>query len=57
MKPLATIYIDFVLKFIYEVDNNLFPVIACDFTTQISADQTMNAELGCMLFVAIEVNL
>jgi len=57
VKPLATIYIDFVLKFIYEVDNNLFPVIACDFTTQISADQTMNAELGCMLFVAIEVNL
>ena len=56
MKPLATIYIVFVLKFIYEVNNNLFPVVARDVKTQSSADPTMNAHLGSLLFAAIEVN-
>ena len=56
MKPLAIIYIAFVLKFIYEANNNLFPVVVCDFTTQSSADSAMNVDLGCMLFAAIEVN-
>ena len=40
VKPLATIYIVFVLKFIYEASNNLFPVVVCDFKTPNSADQT-----------------
>ena len=56
MKPLATIYMASVLKYIYEVNNNLFPVVACDVKTQSSADPTMNADLGCPLFAAIEVN-
>ena len=56
MKPLATIYIVFVLKFIYEVNINLFPVIASDVKTQSSADPTINADLGCLLFAIIEVN-
>ena len=46
----------FVLKVIYEVNNNLFPVAACDVETQSSADPTMNADLVC-LFAAIEVNI
>ena len=57
MKPLATIYIAFVLRFINQADNNLFPVVVCDFKTRSSADQTMNAGLGYMLFTAIEVNI
>ena len=56
MKPLAKIYIVFVIKFIYEVNNNFFPVVACDVKTQSSANETMNADLGCLLFAAIEVN-
>ena len=47
MKPLATIYIAFALKFIYEVNNNLFPVVACDVKTQSSADP--NYECGFRL--------
>ena len=57
MKPLATIYIVFVLKFLYEANNNLLPVAVCDFKTPNSADQTMNEDLGCMLFATIEVNV
>ena len=57
MKPLATNFIVFVIKFIYEASNNLFPVVFCDFKTPSSADQTMNADLGCMLFAAIEINI
>ena len=57
MKPLATIYIVFVLKFIYEANNNLFPVVVCDFKTPSSADPTMNTDLDCMLFAAIEVKI
>ena len=56
MKLLATIYIVFVLKFIYEANNNLFPVVVCDFKTSSSANSTMNADLACMLFGTIEVN-
>ena len=56
MKPLATIYIVFVLKFIYEANNNLFPVVVCDSKTTSSADPTVNVDLGCLLFAAIEVN-
>ena len=55
-KPIATIYIASVLKFIYEVNNNLFPVVACDVKTQSSVDPAMNADLSCLLFAAIEVN-
>ena len=54
--PLGTIYIAFVVQFIYEVNNNLFPVVACDVKTQSSADPTMNADSGCLLFAIIEVN-
>ena len=57
MEPLATIYIVFVLKFIYEAKNNLFPVVVCDFKIPSSADPTMNADLGRMLFAVIEVNI
>ena len=57
VKPLAPIYIVFVLKFIYEANNNISPVVLCDFTTPSSADATMNADLGCMLFAAIEENI
>ena len=56
VKPLATIYIVFALTFICEASNNLFPVVVCDFKTSRSADPTMNANLCCMLFAAIEVN-
>ena len=56
MKPLDVTYIIFVLKFIYKVNNNLFPVVACDVKTQSSTDPTMNGNLGCLLFAAIEVN-
>ena len=53
----VVVYIAFVSKkFIYEVSNNLFPLLACDVTIQSSADPTMNADLGCLLFAAIEVN-
>ena len=55
-KPLAIIYIAFVLKFIYKVNNNIFRVVACVVKTQSSADPTMNPDLGCLLFTAIEVN-
>ena len=44
VKPLATFYIVFALKFIYEASNNLFPVVVCDFKTPSSADPTMNAD-------------
>ena len=54
---MAIIYIIFVLKSIYETNNNLFPVVVCDFKIQSSADPTMNADLGCMLFAVIEVNI
>ena len=57
MKPLATIYSVFILKSIYEANNNLPPVVVCDFKTPSSADPTMNADLTCMLFAAIEVNI
>ena len=57
MKPLAATYIVFVLKFIYEANNNLFPVVVCDFKIPSSADPTMDPDLGCMLFAAIEVNM
>ena len=33
VKPLGTIYIDFVLKVIYKVNNNLFPGVTSDFKT------------------------
>ena len=56
MKPLATINIVFVLKFIYEASNNLFPAVVCDFKTPSSADPTVNADLGFLLFADIEVN-
>ena len=45
MKPLATIYIVFVLKFIYEDNNNLFPVVVCDFNTPSSAESVL---LSCI---------
>jgi len=54
---MAIIYNVFVLKFICEANNNLFPVVVCDFKIPISADPTINADLGCMLFAAIEVNV
>ena len=57
MKPLATLYIIFVLKFIYEANNNLFLLVVCDFKTPSSADPTMNTDLDCMLFAAIEVKI
>ena len=57
VKQLATIYVLFVLKFIYEANDNLFPVVFCDFKTPSSADPTMNEDLSCMLFAAIEVNI
>ena len=57
MRPLETIYIAFVLKFIDEVNNNFFPVVACYVKTQSSADPTMNADLACMMLAAIDVNL
>ena len=57
MKPLATIYIVFVLKFIYEANNNLFLLVICDFKAPSSGDPTMNTDLACMLFAAIEVKI
>ena len=57
VKPLATIYIVFALEYLYEANNNLFPVVVCDFKTPSSAGSTMNADLACMLFAAIEVNI
>ena len=57
MKLLETIYIVFVLKFVYEVNNNLFPMVVCYVKTQSSADPTMNAELDCMQCAVIEVNI
>ena len=57
MKPLPPNYNFFVLKFIYEANNNLFPVVVCDFKAPSSANPTMNMDLGCMLFAAIEVNI
>ena len=52
--PLATIYIAFVLQFIYEVNDNLFPVVACDVKTQ--SGLRLSTDLVCLLFAAIEVN-
>ena len=57
MKPLAIIYIAFVLKFMHEANINLFSVVVCDFKIPSSAGPTMNADLGCMLFAANEVNI
>ena len=57
VKPLASVYIVFVLKFTYEAKNNLFPVVVCDFKTPSSAGSTMNEDVACMLFAAIEVNI
>ena len=57
VKPLATIYIAIISKSLYEANNNLFPVVVCDFKTPSSADATINADLGCMLFVVIDVNI
>ena len=57
MKPLAIIYIVFVLKFVYEANNNVFLVVVCDFKIPSSSDPTMSADIGCMLFAAIEINI
>ena len=57
MKPMAPNYIVIVLKFICKANSNLFPVVVCDFKTPSSADPTMNVDLGCLLFAAIEVNI
>ena len=57
MKPLATVCVAFVLKFLYEVNNNLFPLVVCDLKTPSSADPTVNADLGCVLFATIEENI
>ena len=35
----------------------LFPVVVCDFRTPSLADQIMSADLGCMMFAAIEGNI
>ena len=51
MKPLETTYIVFLLKFIYEVNNNLFPMVACSVKTQSSEDPTMNAELIIIIII------
>ena len=57
MKPLTIIYIVFVLQSIYEANNNLFPVVVCDFRILSSADPTVNADIDCMFFAAIKVNI
>ena len=57
VKPLATIYIVVVLKFIYEANNNLFPLVICEFNALSSGDLTMNTDIDCMLFAAIEVKI
>ena len=47
----------FCLKFIYEANNKLLSMVVSEFKIPSSADPTMNADLGCMLFAAIEVNI
>ena len=47
MKPLAIIYIFFVFKVIYEVNNNLFLVVVRDLKIPSLATPTMNVDLGC----------